>query len=377
MSAVSCVILCISDTYLPRARLLAREYSKQKKSTLILTPDFSHKTKQKITASEEGVRYLPHRPYEKNLSLARLFGHMEFARLAFQELEALEPEIVHALVPANSLAHQAARYKKAHPDTKLILDLNDLWPESLPMGFARHTPPAWYWKALRNRSLPYADLLLVECDLFAREIQAQTNLHAHVLYWAGETETKPSFQPLDAKTLDLCYLGFVNNIIDLAALEELFASLSALRPVRLHLIAQGARKDEMKERLGKSAEIIDYGTVYDPQKKQAIFDRCAFGINLMKKGVMAGLSMKTLDYMQGGLPVLNSLTGDVHDWIEEDGIGINIDHERIGEAARQIAAMSPAQILEEKKAARKLFENRLSNRAFEASFQRAITRIEP
>ena len=372
MKTPKTALLCISDTYLPRARMLASFYSSNGDETRIYTPDFSHKSKSAITEREEGVVYLHHRPYTSNLSWQRLLGHMEFARLVRRELEEWEPNRIHCLVPANALASQSADYKKSHPQTELILDINDLWPESLPMGWAVHTPPAWYWKSLRTRSLDVADRIFTECQLFADEIKKQSGRESTVLYWSASTDSTPHPSSPDPEFLDLCYLGFVNNIIDLDALEDLFERLARIRPVRLHLIAQGARRPEMADRLGRHATIVDHGTIYDPAKRQQILDVCSFGLNIMKKGVQAGLSMKTLDYLQGALPVINSLAGDVWQWIEQDGCGINYDRNDPQKTAEAVANMNPKQLMEAKGKARAVYERYLSPDAFYAVLEQTI-----
>ncbi|UNT93032.1 hypothetical protein [Allobaculum sp. Allo2] len=76
----------------------------------------------------------------------------------------------------------------------------------------------------------------------------------------------------------------------------------------------------------------------------------------MKPDVQAGLSMKTLDYLQGGLPVINSLEGDVHDWIEEYRCGINIDRSRLEQTAKEIAEAAQNQLEAMRKAARQVLK---------------------
>ena len=66
--------------------------------------------------------------------------------------------------------------------------------------------------------------------------------------------------------------------------------------------------------------------VYEPKKKQAIFDECHFGLNIMKSSVCVGLTMKSLDYFQAGLPIINNIDGDTADMIEAYHIGFNGYH---------------------------------------------------
>ena len=44
----------------------------------------------------------------------------------------------------------------------------------------------------------------------------------------------------------------------------------------------------------------------------------------MKNSVFVGLTMKSMDYFEGGLPIINNIHGDTWDMIDENGIGVNI-----------------------------------------------------
>lgn len=379
---IDTVIICISDNYLPRAKVLADFYSAKQESTLILTPDFSHSHKTPIQDRQEGVLYLHHRPYQKNLSWQRIYGHIEFAKLARKTIEQIEPKRIHCLVPANSLAKQMDIYKKHHPKVELILDINDLWPESLPIPGFDYTPPAWIWRMLRNRHLSRADYVFCECKLFADILRKQTGIDADVLYWSREDaniEINPAYQgPLykhSKPVLSVCYLGSVNNIIDLDYMKEFLSKLSLKVQVDLHLIANGAKKQEMIDRLSPIVNVIDHGLVYDSAKKQEIFSICHFSLNLMKPTVCIGLSMKSLDYLEAGLPILNSLGGDLHRWIEENQCGINLDRENIDENVDQVLQLlnDLDSLQSMRNNARSLFCRKLSLEAFYAHLEDVLS----
>lgn len=375
---IDTVIICISDNYLARAQVLADFYHSKQESTLILTPDFSHSHKTPITDREEGVFYLHHRRYQKNLSWQRIYGHMEFAKLARKTIEEIAPKRIHCLVPANSLARQMDKYKKHHPEVELILDINDLWPESLPIPGFDYTPPALIWRMIRNRHLQRADYLFCECELFADILEKQTGMKPAVLYWSradADTDINPAYQgPLykhSRPVLSLCYLGSVNNIIDLEYMKEFLSRLSSEVQIDLHLIANGAKKQEMIEMLNPIVNVIDHGLVYDSTKKQEIFSICHFGLNLMKPTVCIGLSMKSLDYLEAGLPILNSLHGDLHQWIEENHCGINLERDKMdADVSQVIDLLNNIDALQTmRQNARSLFCNRLSLAAFYAHLE--------
>lgn len=371
-------IVCISDIYLARGLQLRDFYEKQGDEVRIYTPDFSHRRKALIEKSERiaGVYYLPHMPYQKNLSVQRLYGHYAFAKESRKAIEDWQANRIHALVPANSIAGQMARYKADYPDTELYFDLIDLWPESLPIGWFMKTPPAWIWRSMRNRHLGAADLLFAECGLFAETIEEQTGLQPDILYWSLEDDAPVMEASLPRDHMALCYLGSVNNIIDLDWMEAFLEELSGRLPVSLHVIASGEKKQEMLERFGRHVQIIDYGHVYDPRAKQEIFAKCHYGLNLMKESVMIGLSMKSLDYLKGGLPMINSLGGDLQTWIEEKKTGINVDRDDIKKSVDTLLAIGKKEHLQMRANARDLYEKELSMQAFEKQLEQSILSLK-
>ncbi len=369
-------LICISDLYLTRGLQLRDYYLSRNDEVRLLTIDFSHRDKKPITNPPEGVTLLHHRPYQKNLSWQRLLGHYEFARACRKDLEEWKPNRIHCLVPANSLARQMGLYKKAHPEVQLIFDLNDLWPESLPIHGFEKTPPARIWRHLRNEWLPEADLVFAECGLFAQTIEQQTGIQAKKLYWSADLPDLHIDPHPDPEIFSLCYLGSVNNIIDLDWLESLLRALSAIRPVTLHLMASGEKKPELMERAGKYATVIDHGLVYEPQARQDIFDLCHYGLNIMKDNVRIGLSMKSIDYLAGGLPLINSLHGDIEEWIDQYDCGINIDRQSPSKTAANIEAISPEKHQQMRQAARTVYEEWLSKKVFERTLDQALDALD-
>lgn len=366
MEAKKTAIVCISDTYLERGLQLRAFYKKLGHEVIVITPDYSHRQKAYIETRHEGIVYLPHKAYSKNLSWQRLYGHYAFAKSVRHYLERWLPDHIHCLVPANSLAMQMDQYKQSHPDITLCFDVLDMWPESLPIGdWFQKTPPAQVWKNLRNAHLASADYVFAECGLFADQLEAQTGVHADVLYWTLSDEATNDVPTLPTDHLALCYLGSVNNIIDLDWIEAFLKELTTLIPVKLHLIASGEKKAEMVERLSQVCPIVDHGNIYDAQAKQAVFSSCHFGLNIMKETVMVGLSMKSLDYLKGGLPIINSLDGDLHTWIEEAFCGLNIRRDDIPYTVQKLVHLKPLQHLRMRQNAKALYDTVFSRDAFE------------
>lgn len=342
--------VCISCThhYQERIRPVISALTKAGYECTYLTSDFSHTAKSHFQVDLPGCVQLPTRPYTKNISPQRILSHLSFARDAMAEVRRLQPDLLYVEVPPNSLCREAARYKKQHPHVKLIFDIFDLWPESFPNSRAKQLLklPFGIWAHFRNMGLPKADLVLTECDLFQRKLQKfLTDSRTHTLYLCREsagTETPKRLPQQDA--LHLCYLGNINNIIDIPTISGLIGRIQPLRPVTLHIIGGGESLEAFANSVqAAGGQVVCHGKIYDPAQKQAIFDLCSFGLNIMKDSVCVGLTMKSLDYFAGGLPILNTIEADTWNLVEQRNIGINVDRGNLSATASQIAQITPQQ----------------------------------
>ena len=77
----------------------------------------------------------------------------------------MNPDLIHCLIPCNSLTKEMAIYKKNH-DCTLIFDVIDLWPETMPISKFKDKFPFTLWRNLRDDYLQYGDKVFVECDLY-------------------------------------------------------------------------------------------------------------------------------------------------------------------------------------------------------------------
>ena len=242
-------------------------------------------------------------------------------------VEKIKPDLLYTLVPPNSLARSAAKYIQKHKEVKLIFDLIDLWPESMPIGKIKKIPLFAFWKEMRDKSLRFADFVILECDLYKIVLgDAINGINVETVYLANKDINAASAPMLREKEIHLAYLGSINNIIDIPKIKEIIAALKEIKPVTLHIIGDGESKQELidaAERAG--ASVVYHGKIYDPQAKQDIFDKCHFGLNIMKNCVCVGLTMKSIDYFQHGLPIINNIPGDTAEIINKYKVGINID----------------------------------------------------
>ena len=354
----SAVLISCSDHYHDRMYLWDTCLQSFHVSTQYVTGDFHHRNKTAYCCTVPGSRQIHVHPYRKNLSVARILSHRKFAKDVRSYLESCCPNIVVALLPPNFLGHELAKYKKAHPDCILIFDIFDMWPETFPYAGVKKvlSPVFRIWSALRDHSLPAADHVVTECELFRRMLKLQNRPSTTVMLSASDTATVRTASA-SGDTIELCYLGSINNVIDIDQITALLQGLVAHKSITLHIIGKGEKEHELIRRAAETGAHVEFhGAIYNDVEKQNIMAHCHFGLNIMKPTVCVGLTMKSVDYFRFGLPVINNIPGDTAQLLQDYQAGIQLDNHCV----RKIINITADQLHSMEQNSRKLFENKFS-----------------
>ncbi|MBQ2931616.1 MAG: glycosyltransferase [Clostridia bacterium] len=317
------------ETYEQRVELLCDYFQENGCEVKVITSDWLHMHKTIRQTCPDHFEMIHVKPYTKNLSPQRLMSHDGFAKAAQRKMEEYQPDLLWVLIPPNSLAKTASAYKAKHPKVKLVMDLIDMWPETMPISRFKNIPPFTNWRKLRDQYLRYADAVVTECNLF------QSILHGvcdhqkmHTLYLGRKSTGSVSNPNPPTDRVSLCYLGSINNIIDISCIEQIIRNIKG--DVELHIIGDGENRRELIDRAsGAGANVIYHGKIYDAEKKQQIMDQCHFGLNIMKQTVFVGLTMKSIDYFEYGLPIINNIQGDTWYFVKSKGVGMNLSDLRM------------------------------------------------
>jgi len=335
------VIVTKSTNFEPRAEIVGEYLKERGFEVTYIYSDFSHREKKRIYRSEPNHIYIDTFSYRRNLSWQRMWSQVEFARKVEKILKELDFDLLYVLIPGNSLVPmsvRAAAEKKKTNDgkkPKLVFDIIDLWPESLRLGKLEMIWPFTYWKRLRDKHISKADLIITECDLYREKLKLDPKESATMYWGKKEINITPSSIPeTDGKTLEIAYLGAINNIIDIDGIVRLLQILnqrleSDSRSVVLHVIGDGETRESFLQAL-KAAKIeyIYHSAIFDEVEKAKILSHCSYGLNMMKPGVCVGMTMKSIDYWSHGLPIINNIPGDTERLCREECLGINVDMSR-------------------------------------------------
>lgn len=358
LSKVDVVVISGTNHYEERNKKVIEEYKEQGKTVCYLTSDFHHIKKCQYKFEQEDTVQIHVLPYYKNISVSRLLSHFMFSCKAYGYLKRLKPEIVYTEIPNNSLAYTTTKYRKRNK-CELIFDIFDMWPEALPVKTGNPILKIAFkiWGDFRNKNLKYADKIYTECNYY-QEILGKEGYHMPM-------ETKYLCQDdvdLEIEThwseeqIDICYVGSINNIIDIPLMVEFLSRLNQKRKVYFHLIGQGESKERIKRELVKrDVNVIDYGSVYDKIELQKIFNKCSFGINFLVPDVAIGITMKSVTYLRGGVPLLNTVDGDTRKFVSERSVGINVEKQELDKTIEKLLDLKEERFILYKQNARKLF----------------------
>ncbi len=356
----------ISSTnhYNVRTRKFVNDYVKKGYDAIYVTSDFDHMTKKRYYFNEyKNSKQLHVISYRKNLSISRILSHLMFSYKTFYMLLACKPELVYVEVPNNSLVKSSAKYKKIN-NAEIIVDVFDMWPESMPVKTKNMIVNRGFdiWRNFRNKNLKFADQIWIECDYYRKLLLAQKiNLPMETKYLKLENVGTSIETKVSEDEIDLCYLGSINNIIDISLIEKIVSELAKNKRTRIHIIGDGERKDEFLDILKQnSIEIIDHGKVYETDKLQEIFNQCWFGVNVLREDLAIGITMKSISYFRGGLPIINTVQGDTSRFVEECNIGINVDRHDVKSCVSRILNITKDDLACMKNNTRNLFEQKFA-----------------
>ena len=353
------------------------------------------------TRDDEGfaVRLVAVRPYTKNVSLARLASHRDFGRtferlanesIASGQLE--RPDVILSSLPPLEGPEAAARLAK-RLDANLVVDLMDVWPET----FERLLPgPKWVRKALypllfgrmaarRRALLEAADAVSSSAHGYLAAMPEATagDKPRHVCHlgaWLAEfpepprvvdevpnTEAAaaPADQPASesaASPLACVYSGTLESGQDLDTLLAAARILSAQGiAATLHVAGTGRLESSMRaaaETIRGSCSLRVHGLL-DRGAYVRLLSECDVGLVLVKPESLVAVPYKVCDYTAAGLALVNSLPGELEQFVSDYRAGMPYTAGSGDSLARAIAVLAGDRhrLLEMRQGSRKLAES--------------------
>lgn len=369
-------------SYQVRIKYVEQYLSERGYNVKILSSDFDHRNKTVYLAKRDNLELLHVPTYKKNLSYARINSHRVFAKNVLKRLEELNPDLIYCSGPPNFLFKYTSQYKKKNTGVKLIYELGDLWPETLPLQtkIKKIAAPALnIWAGIRNKNIGFADGIIYECEMFSDVVSKyHPGVHSEVIYLSKEDYYKGNFElgNVSVSSLRFAYVGSINNIIDIEIIVEIMKQVSQKREAELVVIGGGESADRLFtlcDHAGVKYE--NHGITYDEEEKHRILSSCQFGLNIMKNNVAVGATMKSLEYFHEGLVLINNIPADTERIVERYNCGFNLLDMNMTEAITRITSLSKENMNDTRMKSRKAYEDLFETDTIKKQFLLFLSRI--
>lgn len=284
----------------------------------LLTADFSHTKKENIEPPNVDYCALSTIKYKSNTSILRFVSHFVLAVKFFTFLVGNHKKFdkVYITLPFGFTAFLFSFLAK----DKLIVDIVDLWPNSLPfnikltkMAFFIFKP--WLW--LNIIACKRASKVMSLSSTFLKQTDCYS-LEGHILL--GAKNKVQNLAPCN-RVNRILYIGNIGALYDFESLIFALSNLSQL--ITVDIVGDGDRRDWLlKELESNQIPYCYHGLVYDEDTLIKIAENCTIGFNGFK-GTTASFSYKAISYFSFGLPIINSMKGDMWGFVEKNSLGFN------------------------------------------------------
>lgn len=284
------------------------------------TSSYDHTAKAKRAAPLHSYQakytYLYEPGYRRNISLQRLFSHLRFAHSLRRYLRGRKrPDVLYCAMPSISCAKVAAAYAKRH-GIRLLLDVQDLWPEAFTMAVPAWFPGMGLLARQANAAYRAADQLIAVSDTFAqRAVDARPGAKPPIVAYLGtekhafDRAVRENPVQRDGSKIRIAYAGSLSSSYSLAGVLDAMALCREIRPdVPLQLIVMGdGHKQAAYEAHARqlALDVIWHGRVPYGQMC-GLLAASDIAVNPIHPASRASIINKHGDYAMAGLPVVST-----------------------------------------------------------------------
>jgi glycosyltransferase involved in cell wall biosynthesis len=319
---------------------LSKVYSALSGNVLqFITSDFDHHSRmyKKIETLPSGI-YIHVPSYKGSLSINRIISHVVFAINLWMELKRMKfkPDVLYCIMPTSTSAYVCGKFCRKN-DIKFIIDVIDLWPESLyPINrFYRILRFFFYpWEKITEKTYAYADVICAESKEYMQVAKCFNPVALSNYTYLGIDKMRINrllFQSsieLDKPQDELwiSYGGHLGNSYDFQAIINalIYIQNKKIR-YKFFFIGDGEKKKQILSLSSKyKLNVIVTGILpYCDYLKYLSF--CDIGINAFKEKTKVVHSYKFNDYVAMNLLVLNNLQGETAVMVSTYKIGLNFN----------------------------------------------------
>ena len=326
------------------------------------------------------LKLVPVSPYRKNISLRRVWSHLRYARGIARQAEAHvaahgKPDVILFSVPPMEAGAVALKLGRKY-GAKVLLDVMDAWPEALlRLPMAAIADGKWRMAQGEGRrghgSGKILSSLLRHLRTSASSVESQTSVIIHLsslilspysrmmrrycreadgvcaqsqafadyarsfgasgeipVFYLG-AQSPPRLRPSSSairhhKTLRVLYLGSMGRVYDLSTLvDAVLQLLAAGHALRLDLVGTGEQRVGLEAKVAAAGQedAITFHGYLQGAALESVLVQSDLGVVPMYPESAVAVPYKACDYLAAGMPVINSLPGELMEMLEATGSG--------------------------------------------------------
>lgn len=294
------------------------------------------------------IRLVPTSGYRKHIGLGRVKFELLFAwRMYRRAMKESSPECIIAADPPQTSGFLSVRLAR-HFGARLILDVMDLWPEIFVLAFPHLLRPLapivlYPLYVLRRHNLRQADAVASSCDTYLEVAKREAPRLQQALcvtifngidvaaFRAMNRQVGKTSAGLMRKTGEktsnevwAVYAGTLGNNYDIETLLQAAVHLEqCTNQVKILIAGVGPLRERVTHfiTVHRPTNLVYVGKL-NPEELIELYQVCDIG--LCAYGVESSVAMpnKAYDYMAVGLPIINSLRGELEKFLHDHQIGI-------------------------------------------------------
>ena len=326
------------------------------------------------------ITFLHEPGYKKNISIKRFISHYCWGKEVEKYLyKRKKPDVIYCAVPSLTAPFTAAKYceKKS---VKLIIDIQDLWPEAFKM--ALNIPIISNilflpFTVIANGIYKRADEIVAVSETYVKRalsVNKKCDI-GHTVFLGTKLETYDkgaTGEPEITKPENEIWVGYCGSLSASYDIPNLIKAIHMLkekgyRQLKLIIMGDGASRKQFEECAKVCAESIIFTGKLDYERMCATLSQCDIVVNPIKHGSAASIINKHGDYAASGLPVVNTQESlEYRHLIENYAMGLNC----VNESAEDLSVNIEELIVDENK---RLEMGRMSRKCAEEKFDRQFS----
>ena len=272
--------------------------------------------------------------YQKNVSFQRLMSHAKLGKSMVKEFEKHhKPDVILLAFPPISLAYEVSSWAQKN-NLPLVMDVIDPWPDL----FEREVP-SWASPFVR----PVFTLPKQKVKTTLKKITKLTSISNQYLSWADQyfafskkeclypaadyeaiQDYIRNSKPLDLpkKKLNIIYAGSLASSYDIDTILVAARQLSDYKDIHFFIAGSGPQEKKIATYI-ENHDNLSYLSRLAKVELMRYYAHCNLGMTQHIKGATQSVTYKLFDLLSAGLPILNSLEGEMKDIIVNNKVGLH------------------------------------------------------